>query len=61
LQAFVAIMNGITFALYQFFKKIQLADADAIPTLAQVTLAGAATGMTTAYGNLSCPASRFRS
>ncbi|KAM6497390.1 hypothetical protein JOM56_007863 [Amanita muscaria] len=32
----LALLNGVTFALYRFFVKLQLVNIDAIPTLGQV-------------------------
>ncbi|RDB18575.1 Mitochondrial basic amino acids transporter [Hypsizygus marmoreus] len=43
--ATVALMNGLVFASYRFFMKIQLEHSQAIPTLAQITLAGAGSGI----------------
>jgi solute carrier family 25 carnitine/acylcarnitine transporter 20/29 len=42
-----ALLNGLIFASYRFFMRIQLDDKDAIPSLTQVTLAGIATGIVT--------------
>ncbi|TFK34034.1 carnitine/acyl carnitine carrier [Crucibulum laeve] len=43
--ASVALMNGLVFASYRFFMKVQLASADSIPTLTQIALAGAGSGI----------------
>ncbi|KAF9465584.1 mitochondrial carrier domain-containing protein, partial [Collybia nuda] len=43
--ATVALMNGLVFASYRFLMKLQLDHADAIPTLTQITLAGAGSGI----------------
>jgi len=45
-QASCALLNGLIFASYRFFLRIQLDVADQ-PSLAQVTLAGIATGIVT--------------
>ncbi|PPQ95978.1 hypothetical protein CVT26_016194 [Gymnopilus dilepis] len=39
------LMNGIVFASYRFFLKLQLPSADTTPTLTQIALAGAGTGV----------------
>ncbi|KAG5641319.1 hypothetical protein DXG03_005540 [Asterophora parasitica] len=44
-MATVALMNGLVFSSYRFFMKLQLAHADAIPTLTQITLAGMGSGI----------------
>ena len=38
-------MNGLVFASYRFLMKLQLESADATPTLAQIALAGAGSGI----------------
>ncbi|TEB31327.1 mitochondrial carrier [Coprinellus micaceus] len=43
--ATVALMNGLVFASYRFLMKMQLESADATPTLAQIALAGAGSGI----------------
>ncbi|KJA22839.1 hypothetical protein HYPSUDRAFT_138765, partial [Hypholoma sublateritium FD-334 SS-4] len=43
--ATVALMNGLVFASYHFLLKLQLPSADAVPTLAQIALAGAGCGI----------------
>jgi len=43
--ATVAIMNGLVFASYKVFMKLQLGPSDAAPTLTQITLAGAGSGI----------------
>ncbi|KAJ3487069.1 hypothetical protein NLJ89_g11751 [Agrocybe chaxingu] len=43
--ATVALMNGLVFASYRFFMKLQLPHADAVPTITQITLAGAGSGI----------------
>ncbi|KAK0501837.1 carnitine/acyl carnitine carrier [Armillaria luteobubalina] len=43
--ATAALMNGLVFASYRFFMKIQLENNSSIPTLAQITLAGAGSGI----------------
>ncbi|KZT20993.1 mitochondrial carrier [Neolentinus lepideus HHB14362 ss-1] len=40
-----AFMNGLVFSSYRFFMKLQLANADAVPTLTQITLAGIGSGI----------------
>jgi len=40
-----APLNGLVFASYRFFMRAQLSDANANPNLAQIALAGAATGV----------------
>ncbi|KAH7920911.1 carnitine/acyl carnitine carrier [Leucogyrophana mollusca] len=40
-----AFMNGLVFASYKFFTRVQLGDENAIPTLAQVALAGTCCGV----------------
>lgn len=44
-MATVALMNGLVFASYRFLMKLQLEHADAVPTLTQVALAGAGSGI----------------
>lgn len=43
--ATVALMNGLVFASYRFLMKLQLEHADAVPTLGQIALAGAGSGI----------------
>ncbi|KAK0215080.1 carnitine/acyl carnitine carrier [Armillaria fumosa] len=43
--ATAALMNGLVFASYRFFMKIQLENNSSIPTLTQITLAGAGSGI----------------
>ncbi|KIY49565.1 mitochondrial carrier [Fistulina hepatica ATCC 64428] len=43
--ATVAVMNGLVFSSYNFFLKVQKAGKSASPTLRQVTLAGAGSGV----------------
>ncbi|TFL02166.1 mitochondrial carrier domain-containing protein [Pterulicium gracile] len=43
--ALVALMNGLVFASYHFFLKMQLSQSDAVPTLLQVGLAGVGSGI----------------
>ncbi|KAF9038674.1 mitochondrial carrier domain-containing protein [Panaeolus papilionaceus] len=43
--ATVALMNGLVFASYRFFMKLQLPDANAIPTITQIALAGMGSGI----------------
>lgn len=43
--ASVALMNGLVFASYRFFMKLQLETPESIPTLGQITLAGAGSGI----------------
>ncbi|EPQ56195.1 mitochondrial carrier [Gloeophyllum trabeum ATCC 11539] len=40
-----AFMNGLVFSSYRFFMKVQLADANAVPSLTQITLAGIGSGI----------------
>jgi hypothetical protein len=44
-QATCAFMNGLVFASYRLFAKIQLDNDNAVPTIAQVALAGAGSGI----------------
>jgi len=50
-QAMVAFMNGVVFASYRFFMKLQLPNAGAIPTLTQIALAGVGSGIVSSYVN----------
>ncbi|KAJ3759118.1 carnitine/acyl carnitine carrier [Lentinula raphanica] len=43
--AAVALMNGLVFASYRFFLKVQLNDNSEIPTLSQIALAGTGCGV----------------
>jgi len=43
--AIVALMNGLVFASYKFLLKIQLDNPTSIPTIAQIALAGAGSGI----------------
>ncbi|KAK0452747.1 mitochondrial carrier domain-containing protein [Desarmillaria tabescens] len=43
--ATAALMNGLVFASYRFFMKIQLENSSSIPTLTQIALAGAGSGI----------------
>ncbi|KAF8159263.1 carnitine/acyl carnitine carrier [Crassisporium funariophilum] len=43
--ASVALMNGVVFASYRFFMKAQLESSNSIPTIAQIALAGAGSGI----------------
>ncbi|KXN86207.1 Mitochondrial carnitine/acylcarnitine carrier protein CACL, partial [Leucoagaricus sp. SymC.cos] len=43
--ASVALMNGLVFASYRFFMKLQLENTKSVPTLAQIALAGAGSGI----------------
>jgi hypothetical protein len=49
LQATVALMNGLVFASYRFFIKVQLDSPTSIPTIAQIALAGAGSGIVSSY------------
>lgn len=53
-QATYAFLNGLIFASYRFFIKIQLEKDQAIPTLLQIALAGAGSGIVS-----SCVAAPF--
>ncbi|KAG2021027.1 carnitine/acyl carnitine carrier [Coprinopsis cinerea AmutBmut pab1-1] len=44
-MATVALMNGLVFASYRFLMKLQLENADDTPTLTQIALAGAGSGI----------------
>ena len=44
-QASSALLNGLVFASYRFFMKLQLDHNEATPTLTQITLAGVGTGI----------------
>ena len=46
-------MNGLVFSSYRFLMKTQLSDDQAAPTLAQIFLAGAGTGMIGSYVSFS--------
>ena len=48
-QATVALMNGVVFASYRFFMKLQLDNADSVPTMTQIMLAGAGSGIVCSY------------
>jgi hypothetical protein len=48
-QATCALMNGLVFASYRFFMKIQLENDKDIPTIAQIALAGAGSGIVSSY------------
>lgn len=48
-------MNGLVFASYRFLMKIQLDTPDSIPSLAQIALAGAGSGIISSYVSLFCP------
>ncbi|GLB41531.1 putative mitochondrial carrier (TC 2.A.29) family protein [Lyophyllum shimeji] len=43
--ATVALMNGLVFSSYGVFMKLQLGHSEAVPTLTQITLAGAGSGI----------------
>ncbi|PPR05226.1 hypothetical protein CVT24_010332 [Panaeolus cyanescens] len=43
--ATVALMNGLVFASYRFFMKLQLPDTNTIPTITQIALAGIGSGI----------------
>ncbi|KAF7770302.1 hypothetical protein Agabi119p4_6276 [Agaricus bisporus var. burnettii] len=43
--ASVALMNGLVFASYRFFMKLQLENPESVPTLTQITLAGIGSGI----------------
>lgn len=53
LQASCALLNGIVFASYRFFLRLQLHHAGQVPTLTQIGLAGAGCGVVSAYVALS--------
>ena len=44
-------MNGLVFASYKFFLKIQLDNPHSMPTIAQIALAGAGSGIVSSYVN----------
>ena len=48
-QATVAFLNGLIFSSYRFFLKLQLDHSGAIPSLTQIALAGAGSGIVTSY------------
>ena len=54
LQTTAPLMNGIVFASYRFFLKLQLPSADTTPTLTQIALAGAGTGVVGSYVTSHC-------
>ncbi|PPQ79813.1 hypothetical protein CVT25_002967 [Psilocybe cyanescens] len=43
--ATTALMNGLVFASYRFILKLQMSDPNSIPTIAQIALAGAGSGI----------------
>ncbi|KAH9479288.1 Solute carrier family 25 member 47-B [Psilocybe cubensis] len=43
--ATTALMNGLVFASYRFFLKLQMVHPDSIPTISQIALAGAGSGI----------------
>lgn len=45
MQATCALLNGLVFSSYRFLMKAQLSNDQAIPSLTQIFLAGAGTGM----------------
>ena len=49
MEATCALLNGLVFSSYRFLMKAQLSDDQAAPTLAQIFLAGAGTGMVGSY------------
>ncbi len=44
-KASVALMNGLVFASYRFLMKFQLDSPESTPTLTQIALAGAGSGI----------------
>ena len=52
-QATVGPMNGLVFASYRFFMKIQLENDQTVPTLAQIALAGAGSGIVSSFVTMS--------
>ena len=48
-QATTALMNGLIFASYRFFMRVQLNNPNSIPTIAQIALAGAGSGIVSLY------------
>ncbi|KAG6865645.1 hypothetical protein C0991_000564 [Blastosporella zonata] len=50
-QALNALLNGLVFASFQFFTKLQLDRGDDTPTLTQITLAGIGAGVAFSYVN----------
>lgn len=42
-------MNGLVFASYRFFMKLQLESPESVPTLTQITLAGIGSGIVSSY------------
>ena len=54
-QATVALMNGLVFASYRFLLKIQLDNPTSIPTIAQIALAGAGSGIVSSYVTVFLP------
>lgn len=42
-------MNGLVFASYRFFMKLQLDSSESIPTLTQIAIAGAGSGIVSSY------------
>lgn len=42
-------MNGLVFASYRFFMKFQLDNPESVPTLTQIALAGAGSGIVSSY------------
>jgi len=48
----VGLMNGLVFASYRFLLKLQLPTAETLPTITQITLAGAGCGIVSSYVRL---------
>ena len=48
-QTTIALTNGLVFASYKFFMKVQLDNPTSIPTITQIALAGAGSGIVASY------------
>lgn len=49
MQATAALLNGLVFASYRSLLKLQLDNPISIPTIAQIALAGAGSGIISSY------------
>lgn len=45
----MALMNGLVFASYRFLLKLQLEGASSTPSITQIALAGAGSGIISSY------------
>jgi hypothetical protein len=53
-QATCALLNGVVFASYRFFMKLQLQHDKGVPSLYQIMLAGIGSGIVSSYVNHPC-------